>query len=141
MRRAQGASLEQGCIYFDQHRHHAGRGYGYVAVSRFKTRARCYLYGKLRRTDFLPVGEELETEVLLRGDESESCSDSEGIESAFGEDADSDASQDDEYGAALITDDSASDASGMDEGPESDNEARVSGMDGEYSALVSNDFQ
>ena len=36
-----------------------GRGYGYVAVSRFKRRAGVYLYGKLRRTDFLPVGEDV----------------------------------------------------------------------------------
>ena len=35
-----------------------GRGYGYVAVSRFKRRAGVHLYGKLRRTDFLPVGED-----------------------------------------------------------------------------------
>ena len=35
-----------------------GRGYGYVAVSRFKKRSGVYVYGKLRRTDFLPVGED-----------------------------------------------------------------------------------
>ena len=35
-----------------------GRGYGYVAVSRFKVRSGVYVYGKLRRTDFLPVGED-----------------------------------------------------------------------------------
>ena len=35
-----------------------GRGYGYVGVSRFKRRTGVYLYGKLRRTDFLPVGED-----------------------------------------------------------------------------------
>ena len=46
------------------------RGYGYVACSRFKTRDGCYLYGKLRRTDFLPVGVEQEDEVLERGYES-----------------------------------------------------------------------
>ena len=65
IRRAQGASLELGCIFFDQRWHHAGRGYAYVAASRFKTRDGCFLYGKLRRTDFLPVGEEQEEEVLL----------------------------------------------------------------------------
>ena len=36
-----------------------GRGYGYVAVSRFKVRTGVYVYGKLRRTDFLPVGEDV----------------------------------------------------------------------------------
>ena len=67
IRRAQGASLEMGCIYFDQKKFHAGRGYGYVAVSRFKTRAGVHVFGKLRRTDFLPVGDEKEDEVLERG--------------------------------------------------------------------------
>jgi hypothetical protein len=67
IRRVQGATLHLGCIYFDQRYHHAGRGYGYVAVSRFKTRAGVYLWGKLRRTDFLPVGPEKEDEVLERG--------------------------------------------------------------------------
>ena len=67
IRRAQGASLEMGCIYFNQHRHPAGRGYGYGGVSRFRSRGGCFLYGKLRRTDFLPVGEEKEEEVTERG--------------------------------------------------------------------------
>ena len=37
IRRAQGASLVQGCLWFDQHKHAAGRGYGYVGVSRFRS--------------------------------------------------------------------------------------------------------
>ena len=41
IRRAQGADLIHGCIYFDQLKWPAARGYGYVAVSRFKTRAGC----------------------------------------------------------------------------------------------------
>ena len=84
IRRAQGASLDMGCIYFDQHRHHAGRGYGYVAVSRFKSKAACFLYGKLRRTDFLPVGEERDGEVLDRGIQSQTSDEDDiGIEHAF----------------------------------------------------------
>jgi hypothetical protein len=71
IRRAQGASLDMGCIYFDQHRHHAGRGYAYVAVSRFRSKAGCFLYGKLRHTDFLPVGFDKEEEVWERGVHSE----------------------------------------------------------------------
>ena len=89
IRRAQGSSLDLGCLYFDQRRHHAGRGYGYVGVSRFRTRAGCFLYGKLRQTDFLPVGDEKEDEVLERGIESETSDEEEigiehiGMESAF----------------------------------------------------------
>ena len=85
IRRAQGADLYHGCIYFDQKKRVAARGYGYVACSRFKTRNGCYLYGKLRRSDFLPVGEELEDEVLERGYSSVSSGDSDGcgLEYAF----------------------------------------------------------
>ena len=77
IRRAQGASLDLGCIWFDQRRHHAGRGYGYVGVSRFKTRAGCFLYGKLRVTDFLPVGEAKDDELLERGVQSETSDEDE----------------------------------------------------------------
>ena len=81
IRRAQGASLDMGCLWFDQHYRHAGRGYGYVGVSRFRSQAGCYLFGKLRRTDFLPVGPEKEDEVTQRGLQSESTdSDDEGLE-------------------------------------------------------------
>ena len=81
VRRAQGASLDMGCIYFDQKRRAAGRGYGYVAVSRFKSKEGCFLYGKLRQTDFLPVGEGTEAEITERGVLSESAdSDEEFIE-------------------------------------------------------------
>ena len=78
IRRAQGASLSLGCIYFDQKYHCAGRGYGYVAASRFRTRGGCYLYGHMRRTDFLPVGGEAGDEVLERGYDSLSDDDEEG---------------------------------------------------------------
>ena len=89
IRRAQGASLAMGCIYFDQHKFAAGRGYGYVAVSRFRSRAGCFVYGKLRMTDFLPVGEQTEEEVVSRGLQSETDdSEEEGIEHAFQGDAD-----------------------------------------------------
>ena len=83
IRRAQGASLDQGCLYFD-HVKPAARGYGYVGTSRFKNRGGCHLYGKMRRTDFLPVGE-YEDEVLERGYDSVDSEDDEGhsIENAF----------------------------------------------------------
>ena len=89
IRRAQGASLDQGCIYFDQKHFAAGRGYGYVAVSRFKSRVGCHVFGKLRRTDFLPVGMPMDTEVLERGYESKSSGADEGrgLEYAFPDDS------------------------------------------------------
>ena len=85
VRRAQGADLDLGCVYFDQ-RMPAGRGYGYVGVSRFRSRSGCYLYGKVRRGDFLPVGPGREGEVLERGYDSVSSSESDGagLEYAFG---------------------------------------------------------
>lgn len=67
IRRAQGASLDQGCLYFDQMNCHAGRGYGYVGASRYRSREGCFLFGRIRRTDFLPVGEPQEDEVIERG--------------------------------------------------------------------------
>ena len=86
IRRAQGADLFHGCTFLDQKKP-AGRGYGYVAVSRFKSRGGCHVYGKLRRTDFLPVGPEQEDEVLERGYESVSSDDDDGcgLEYAFSE--------------------------------------------------------
>ena len=57
-----------------------------LGCSRFKSRNGCYVYGKLRRSDFLPVGEPKEHEVLERcydsldSDDSEGC----GLEYAFG---------------------------------------------------------
>jgi hypothetical protein len=84
IRRAQGASLDLGAIYFDQRKRHAGRGYGYVGVSRFKSRLGCFLYGKLRRTDFLPVGDVKDDEVFERGVDSETSDEDErGMEDAF----------------------------------------------------------
>ena len=58
-------------------------------MSRFRTRAGCFLYGKLRQTDFLPVGDEKEDEVLERGVESETSDEDEigmehiGMDSVF----------------------------------------------------------
>ena len=55
IRRAQGATLHHGCIWFN-HCYPAERGYGYVAASRFRSKAGVYLYGKVRASDWLPVG-------------------------------------------------------------------------------------
>ena len=57
------------------------------------------MYGRLRRTDFLPVGEEKEDEVLERGYDSEDSGDDceRGLEYAFGSDSEADS----EYQEAL----------------------------------------
>ena len=65
-------SLNRGC-FFD-HDFPPDRGYAHVAVSRFRTRAGVYHYGRQRRTDWLPVGEEAEEEQTRRGYESISSS-------------------------------------------------------------------
>ena len=73
----------------DQRKRAATRGYGYVGLSRFRTKAGCFLYGRLRVSDFLPVGESCEDDVVERGYESMSSgSDSDadmgkGIELAY----------------------------------------------------------
>ena len=77
IRRAQGASLDIGCVYFEQWKHYAGRGYAYVALSRFRSRAGCHLYGVLRQSDFLPVGPDKDDEHWERGYDSLNSSDSE----------------------------------------------------------------
>lgn len=97
IRRAQGADIFHGCLFMDNKWHPAARGYGYVGVSRFRSREGVYMFGKLRRTDFLPVGPELETEVLQRGYDSVDSDDEEGagLEYAF---ADEDEESDTEVG-------------------------------------------
>ena len=69
VRRAQGATYVHGCIYFD-HCYPPDPGYGYVAASRFKTKAGVYLYGKVRRTDWIPVhaGEDSDAYQLRRSE-------------------------------------------------------------------------
>ena len=92
IRRAQGADLHHGCIFLDQKRRAAQRGYAYLACSRFKSRAGCYLYGRLRTSDFLPVDDVREdgklddNEIVERGYLSVSSDgdDGEGIALAYG---------------------------------------------------------
>ena len=69
--------MDQGCVYFELKKHHAGRGYAYVAISRFRSRAGCHLFGVLRQSDFLPVGADKDSEHWERGYDSLNSSDSE----------------------------------------------------------------
>ena len=69
IRRAQGSSLDAGCLYFD-HCYPPERGYAYVGASRFRTKAGLFHFGKLRRTDWLPVGGDSAPEQTVRGEDS-----------------------------------------------------------------------
>ena len=73
VRKAQGASLDGVVLYFD-HCYPPERGYGYVGASRARTKGGLYHYGRLRRTDWLPVveGEGDAEEQVRRSMESES---------------------------------------------------------------------
>ena len=110
IRRAQGADIVHGAIWMDNKYHPAARGYGYVGISRFQSRSGVYLFGKLRRSDFLPVGPDLESEQLERGYHSvdSDSEDGAGLEyahsAAAAEDGDSDNSDgiDEGVGNALL---------------------------------------
>ena len=54
IRKAQGASLDYVCLYFDA-RFPPDRGYGYVGASRCRNAAGLYYFKRLRRTDWLPI--------------------------------------------------------------------------------------
>ena len=54
-----------------------------AGASRFRSREGCYLYGRIRRTDFLPVGEPQEEEVDERGIQSESSDEEDGPQSCW----------------------------------------------------------
>jgi len=54
IRKAQGATLDYVCLYFDAP-FPPDRGYGYVGASRCRTAAGLYYFKRLRRTDWLPI--------------------------------------------------------------------------------------
>ena len=83
IRRAQGSTLDMGAVYFD-HCYPPERGYAYVAVSRFREARFVYHFGKLRRSDWLPVGSgEDALEQTMRSNES-AASDDEWDRSSYG---------------------------------------------------------
>jgi hypothetical protein len=55
IRRAQGASLDYVCLYFDAN-FPPDRGYGYVGASRCRNAAGLFYFKRIRRTDWLPIG-------------------------------------------------------------------------------------
>jgi len=68
IRRAQGMTLNRGCVYFNLH-FPPDRGYAYVAVSRFRTKLGVYHYGKIRRSDWLAI-DQRETDQTKRSEQS-----------------------------------------------------------------------
>ena len=54
IRRAQGATLDQVALFFD--RKSPDPGYAYVGVSRVRRRQDAFLIGRVRRSDWRPVG-------------------------------------------------------------------------------------
>ena len=71
IRRAQGSTLDAACLYFDQGGGFpAERGYGYVGASRVRFAKDLYLCGRMRTSDWLPVGAAKADEHLVRGEDS-----------------------------------------------------------------------
>ena len=54
-RKAQGATLGHACVYFDLHMP-ASRGFTYVGASRVRRASTLFYFGKVRRSDWLPIG-------------------------------------------------------------------------------------
>ena len=100
IRRAQGGTYTHGCIYFDHSRPPAS-GYGYVAVSRFRSKGGIYLYGKVRRTDWRPVRTDrdaMKHDQVDRSEESMSEHDSSDDEAYYRvQDDGSESGDDDDY--------------------------------------------
>ena len=70
IRRAQGSTMDLLGLWFD-HTYPPERGYGYVGASRVRHARDLFLVGKLRRTDWLPVGGDPRGEEQeRRGDDS-----------------------------------------------------------------------
>ena len=61
IRRAQGSTLDFAILFFDRRR--PDRGYAYVGASRVRQAKHLCLMGKIRRTDWLPVGKQPEDQI------------------------------------------------------------------------------
>jgi hypothetical protein len=76
-RKAQGCSLDYAVLYFDLFKP-APRGFAYVGASRVRTSGGLFYFGKVRRSDWLPVGGDTAgaIEQVGRGSDSEDTSES-----------------------------------------------------------------
>ncbi len=74
-RKAQGSSVDYAVLYFDLFKP-APRGFAYVGASRVRTSAGLFYFGKIRRSDWLPVGGDPMNEQVTRGADSSDSSES-----------------------------------------------------------------
>ena len=85
IRKAQGASLVAGALFFD-HSYPAERGYGYVGASRFKTQAGLHYFGSIRRSDWLPRrerdGQQVDRSIESESEDSQDREDDENYQSS-----------------------------------------------------------
>ena len=124
-RKAQGSSLDFVVLYFDLFKA-APRGFGYVGASRARSSDGLFYFGKIRRTDWLPVGGDAMDEQVTRGHDSADSSE-EGRAPSYDE-SDDDYESDESHDPTM-PEDSESDGSyesdelhdpAMTEDPESD---------------------
>ena len=74
-RKAQGSSVDYAVLYFDLFKP-APRGFAYVGASRVRRSAGLFYFGKIRRSDWLPVNGDPMHEQPDRGDDSNDSSES-----------------------------------------------------------------
>ena len=115
-------------LFFFDHKFAADRGYGYVGASRFRSAAGLYHYGRLRRSDWRPVGGDPSIEISER--EGDSANTDEADEEAMENDANYESDSD--CGASDFGSESASAISSDEDVDDSDYERRfhLGGGDG-----------
>ena len=74
-RKAQGSSMDFAVLYFDLFRP-ASRGFAYVGSSRVRSHTGLFYFGKVRRSDWLPVGGTMADQQVTRGSDSEDTAES-----------------------------------------------------------------
>ena len=100
IRRSQGSTLDQGCLWFD-HNYPADPGYAYVGASRFERAIDVMLMGKFRVTDWIPVcAEEASVQVKRSAESEDTMSDSEAGNEDLGASCDENSHDEDDPGAS-----------------------------------------
>jgi hypothetical protein len=102
-RKAQGSSMDFVVLYFDLFKP-APRGFGYVGASRARSSEGLFYFGKIRRTDWLPVGGTSIDEQVERGHDSADSSEDGRARSYEDSDDDDDRSSMGDVADAMIED-------------------------------------